>query len=88
MGVGYGQAGRERADDDAGDDIADYERLTEKLREYRAQGTRLGWLIDPKRKVVEVYRPRRRVEVLTAPANLSGEDVLPGFVLDLKGILT
>src|SRR5439155_173189 len=53
-----------------------------------AQGARLGWLIDPKRKVVEIYRPRRRVEVLTAPATLSGEDVLPGFVLDLKGILT
>jgi hypothetical protein len=41
----------------------------------------------PKRKVVEVYRPRRRVEVLTAPVTLSGEGVLPGFVLDLKGIL-
>jgi Uma2 family endonuclease len=61
--------------------------LRGKLREYRAQGARLGWLIDPKRKVVEIYRPRRRVEVLNAPAALSGEDVLPGFVLDLKGIL-
>jgi Uma2 family endonuclease len=60
----------------------------DKMREYRAQGTRLGWLIDPKRQVVEVYRPRRHVEVLSAPATLSGEDVLPGFVLDLKGILT
>jgi Uma2 family endonuclease len=61
--------------------------LREKMREYRAQGARLGWLIDPKRKVVEVYRPRRHVEVLTAPVTLSGEGVLPGFVLDLKGIL-
>ena len=61
--------------------------LREKMREYRAQGARLGWLIDPKRKVVEVYRPRCRVEVLTAPVTLSGEDVLPGFVLDLKDIL-
>ena len=58
------------------------------MREYRAQGARLGWLIDPKRNVVEVYRPRRRVEVLTAPASLSGEDVLPGFVLNLRAILT
>ena len=36
-----------------------------KMREYRDQGTRLGWLIDPKRKVVEVYRvapPRRGPE--------------------------
>ncbi|MBV8268235.1 MAG: Uma2 family endonuclease [Planctomycetaceae bacterium] len=61
--------------------------LREKMREYRAQGARLGWLIDPRRKVVEVYRPRCRVEVLRSPASLSCEDVLPGFVLDLKGIL-
>jgi Uma2 family endonuclease len=59
-----------------------------KMREYRDQGTRLGWLIDPRRSVVEIYRSRRRVEVLTAPATLSGEDVLPGFVVDLQGILT
>jgi Uma2 family endonuclease len=59
-----------------------------KMREYRAHGTRLGWLIDPQRKTVEIYRPRRRVEVLNTPATLSGEDVLPGFVLDLKGILS
>jgi Uma2 family endonuclease len=58
-----------------------------KMREYRDQGTRLGWLIDPKRQVVEVYRARRRVEVLNAPTTLSGEDVLPGFVPALKGIL-
>jgi Uma2 family endonuclease len=61
--------------------------LQEKMREYRSQGARLGWLIDPQRKQVAIYRPGRRVEVLTAPATLSGEDVLPGFVLDLKGIL-
>jgi Uma2 family endonuclease len=59
-----------------------------KMREYRSQGARLGWLIDPKRKRVAIYRPGRRVEVLTAPATLSGEAVLPDFVLDLKGILT
>jgi Uma2 family endonuclease len=57
------------------------------MREYRAQVARLGWLIDPKRNVVEVYRPRRHVEVLTAPASLSSEDVLPGFVFNLSGIL-
>ncbi|MBV8076861.1 MAG: Uma2 family endonuclease [Planctomycetaceae bacterium] len=61
--------------------------LRAKMAEYRIEGARLGWLIDPKRKMVEIYRPRRRVEVLTVPAALSGEDVLPGFVLDLKGIL-
>jgi len=58
-----------------------------KMREYCSQGARLGWLIDPYRNVVEIYRPNRRVKVLKAPLTVSGEDVLPGFTLDLKGIL-
>ncbi len=52
-----------------------------------SQGLRLGWLIDPGDGTVEVYRPNRSVETLHCPATLSGEHVLPGFVLDLKGIL-
>ncbi|QEH35837.1 hypothetical protein OJF2_43940 [Aquisphaera giovannonii] len=61
--------------------------LHAKMEEYLAQGVRLGWLIDPFRGKAEIYRPGRPVEVLDRPATLSGEDVLPGFVLDLKGIL-
>ena len=61
--------------------------LRAKLREYIAQGSRLGWLIDPLRREVEVYRPGRPVELLKDPRTLSGEDVLPGLTLDLKGIL-
>jgi Uma2 family endonuclease len=57
------------------------------LQEYIGQGVRLGWLIDPGEAEVEVYRPGRPVEVLHRPVTLSGEDVLPGFVLGLKGIL-
>lgn len=58
-----------------------------KMEEYVGQGARLGWLIDPESRTVEIYRPDRPVERLKSPATLSGEDVLPGFVLDLKGIL-
>jgi Uma2 family endonuclease len=61
--------------------------LRRKMREYTAQGVRLGWLIDPKTATVEIYRPGQPAELLKQPATLSGEDVLPGFVLDLKGIL-
>jgi Uma2 family endonuclease len=61
--------------------------LRAKMREYIAQGARLGWLIDPRTGTVEIYRPGRPIEVLNRPATLSGEDVLPGFVLDLEGIL-
>ena len=61
--------------------------LRPKMEEYVAQGIRLGWLIDPKSGVVEISRPGRPVEVLEKPFTLSGEDVLPGFVLNLKKVL-
>jgi Uma2 family endonuclease len=61
--------------------------LQGKMKEYIQNGARLGWLIDRKNKQVEIYRPDRDVEVLKNPANLSGEDILPGFVLDLIAIL-
>ena len=65
----------------------DLTTLREKMEEYIIQGARLGWLIDPRTGTVEIYRPGRPVEILQRPATLSGEDMLPGFVLDLKGIL-
>jgi Uma2 family endonuclease len=61
--------------------------LQKKMRAFMAQGTQLGWLIDPIDGTVEIYRPGQPVETLTQPATLTGEDVLPGFVLDLQGIL-
>jgi Uma2 family endonuclease len=62
--------------------------LREKMQEYIENGARLGWLIDRKNKRVEIYRPNQEVEILENPATLSGEDVLPNFVLDLNAILS
>ncbi|WP_445171166.1 Uma2 family endonuclease [Microcoleus sp.] len=62
------------------------EPLREKMREYMANGASLGWLIDRKNKKVEIYRPNQDVEILDNPSTLSGEDVLPGFVLDLTDV--
>jgi Uma2 family endonuclease len=55
----------------------------EKMAEFLASGLRLGWLIDPQVKQVEIYRPDQAVEILAEPAELSGERVLPGFTLNL-----
>jgi Uma2 family endonuclease len=60
--------------------------LQSKLREYRDNGVRLGWLINPQKQQVEIYRLGQEVEVLQSPTTLSGEDVLPGFVLNLTNI--
>ena len=58
-----------------------------KMLEYMDSGTQLAWLINPRRKRVEIYRPGREVEILDNSSSLPGEDVLPGFVLNLEGIL-
>ncbi len=58
----------------------------EKMQEYRDNGTRLGWLINRKSRQVEIYRIGQEVEVLESPASLSGEDVLPEFILNLQSI--
>ena len=47
---------------------------------------RLGWLIDRRTRRVEIYRLGQAVEVLESPTELSGEDVLPGFVLNLQTV--
>ena len=60
--------------------------LTAKMNEYMENGARLGWLIDPYRKHVHVYRPDRKPEVFNNPKSVSGEDVLVGFELDLTEI--
>lgn len=57
--------------------------LQEKLREYIDNGVRLGWLINPQDQQVEIYRADQAVATIDLPAQLSGEDVMPGFVLDL-----
>ncbi|MEG4229855.1 Uma2 family endonuclease [Microcoleus sp. N9_B2] len=62
-------------------------KLQEKMQEYIDNGARLGWLIDRQNRRVEIYRPGQSVEILQNPATVSGEDVLPGFVLDLAEIM-
>ncbi len=57
------------------------------MNEYLDSGLRLDWLINPQDQRVEIYRQGQAMQVLQLPTSLSGEEVLPGFVLDLKGIL-
>ncbi|MEG4330311.1 Uma2 family endonuclease [Microcoleus sp. herbarium5] len=62
-------------------------KLQEKMQEYIENGAKLGWLIDRQNRRVEIYRPGQDVEILENPATLSGEDLLPGFVLNLEEIM-
>jgi Uma2 family endonuclease len=58
-------------------------QLQAKMEEYLANGVRLGWLIDPMSQQVAIYRPNQAVEIISLPATLSGENVLPEFTLEL-----
>ena len=66
-------------------------KLRIKMQEYKDNGAGLGWLIDPQTPLVEIYRSQQDVEVLSFsldnPPQLLGENVLPGFVLDLSMVL-
>jgi Uma2 family endonuclease len=57
-----------------------------KMREYIGNGARLGWLIDPEERKVHIYGPDEPARVLENLAEVSGDPVLEGFVLDLKPI--
>jgi Uma2 family endonuclease len=56
------------------------------MQEYIDNGARLGWLIDSDNRAIYVDRPNQPVELLEHPTTISGEPVLPGFVLDLQRI--
>jgi Uma2 family endonuclease len=56
------------------------------MAEYRENGVKLGWLINPQDRQVEIYRFDRDREILLSPNQLSGEDILVGFELDLTTI--
>jgi len=57
-----------------------------KMKEYMANGAQLGWLLDPKRRRVYVYRPGLPEERPDNPAALAGDPLLPGFVLDVQRV--
>jgi Uma2 family endonuclease len=62
------------------------EDLQQKMSEYISCGVKLGWLINPDAKEVEIYRLDRDKQVISNPTSLSGEELLPGLTLDLSEI--
>ena len=62
-------------------------KLKAKMAEYMENGASLGWLIDPTKGKVYIYRQEKDVEILEKPKTLSGENLLKGFKLDLSEIL-
>lgn len=61
--------------------------IQDKMQEYMNNGVKLGWLINPEQKQVEIYRQGKDKQVLDNPSSLQGEDILPGLVIDLQEII-
>jgi Uma2 family endonuclease len=57
-----------------------------KMQEYMSSGVKLGWLINRKTRTVEIYRLGKETELIESPVTLSGEDILPGFILDMRSV--
>ena len=58
-----------------------------KMQEWMDGGARLGWYLDPYETRAYVFRPGQPVEILDNPETLSGEDVLPGFVFEVRRLI-
>ncbi len=68
---------------------SDHDRLRAvraKMREWIENGVELGWLIDPDRRAVEVFRAEAPPEILLGIDTIAGEGPVEGFVLDLKPV--
>ncbi len=62
------------------------EEISTKVEDYLNSGSRLVWIVYPKRKVVVVYRPSNTISFLHETDELDGEEVLPGFRCSLEKI--
>jgi Uma2 family endonuclease len=60
--------------------------IAEKVAIYREAGVRLIWIVDPKRRTVQIHRSDGTEVLLTEDEALEGEDVLPGFRLPVAAI--
>lgn len=70
--------------------ISPYDRygdVEDKVEDYLRAGVRLVWVVNPRRKFVEVYHPNvEQPTLLNIDDELNGEDVLPGFTLKVRAL--
>lgn len=62
------------------------EEMQAKMGQWIANGAQVGWLFDPDREVVEIYRPGRVAEVLKRPEKVVGDGPVAGFELGMEGV--
>ena len=63
-----------------------YTEVDEKVADWLTYGARLVLVVNPRRRVMVVYRPDHTVQVLTTGDLLDGGDVVPGWQLPVRDI--
>lgn len=62
--------------------------LSIRVGEFLRAGTKLVWLVIPETRTVQIYRQGEpTIQILTDPAELTGENLLPGFHVPLAAFL-
>ncbi|HEY3999328.1 MAG TPA: Uma2 family endonuclease [Candidatus Xenobia bacterium] len=61
-------------------------QVKKKVRQYLASGSRLVWVLEPRRQRIHIYRPDGIVQVLRGGDTLDGDNVLPGFRLAVADV--
>ena len=62
--------------------------MRDKAADYIKHGVSIVWLIHPRLRFVEVYRPNRDIEILGTMDQLRGDEVLPGFTVPVSYVFT
>jgi Uma2 family endonuclease len=61
-------------------------KLRAKIDEYLAAGTRLVWVFDMWARTATIYRPNTPPQIMHDGETIDGEDVVPGFRLDISSV--
>ena len=60
--------------------------MCDKMTEYFRAGCRVVWIVDPRRKTIEVYRPGKELTVLKEGDEVVEQELLPGFSLPVSDV--
>jgi Uma2 family endonuclease len=63
-----------------------YTEVDEKVLDWLDAGTRMVVIVNPRKRIVTVYRSRTEITILTAQDILDGSDVIPGWSLPIAAI--
>jgi Uma2 family endonuclease len=63
-----------------------YTEVDEKVAEWLDHGTQIVFVVNPRRKVVAVHRPKQPVDILGIEDTLTAEDVVAGWSLPVRDL--